>query len=70
MVAIAEKVEIKNVSNSNFWTQEFYDNLDSTETLLNDWKLIQESEEQYNPNNCMSAEEAYSKIKNYINNLK
>lgn len=69
MIAIAKK-QITNTSNINVWVQNFYEDLDSTETLLNDWKLIQESEKEYDPKNCMSAEEAYLKIKNYINNLK
>jgi len=55
----------------NVWNQVFYENdLDSTETLLNDWKLIQEAEKNYNPDNCMSAKEAYYKGLEYINNLK
>ena len=67
MAAIAEREKINNISNINLWNQDFYNN---EETLLNDWKLIQEAEENYNPDNCMSAKEAYYKGLEYINNLK
>jgi hypothetical protein len=70
MVAIAEKQKITHFSNTNLSEEIFYEDMDSTETLLNDWKLIQEAEKDYDPNNCMSAKEAYLKIKKYINNLK
>ena len=70
MAAIAEREKINNISNINVWNQVFYENdLDSTETLLKDLELIKEAEKNYNPDNCMSAKEAYLKIKEYINNL-
>ena len=70
MVAIAERQKTNNISNINIWNQDFYENLDSTETLLNDWKLIQEAELNYNPDNCISAKEAYLKGLEFIKNLK
>ena len=72
MVAIAEKQNVKNISTFNIWVWNFYDEeyLDSPEVLLNDWKLIQEAEKNYDPDKCMSAEEAYLKTSEYINNLK
>jgi len=70
MVAIAEKQKISSTSSVYVWEENFYEDMDSTETLLNDWKLIQEAEKDYDPNNCISAEEAYLKLKKYINNLK
>ena len=70
MVVIAEREKINNISNINVWNQVFYENdLDSTETLLKDLELIKEAEENYNPDNCMSAKEAYYKGLEYINNL-
>jgi len=70
MVVIAEKQKVSHFPNVYIWTESFYEDLDSTETLLKDWELIQESERNYDPNKCMSAEEAYIKGLEYINNLK
>jgi len=67
MVAIAERQKINNISNINIWNQDFYDNLDSIETLKRDLVLIKESEDMWGE---IDAKDAYFEGLKFINNLK
>jgi len=69
MVAIVEKEEVSKI-HFDIWIENFDDYKESPEELERDWKLIQEAEKAYDPKKCMTAEEAYIKIKKYISNLK
>ena len=62
MVAIADLERIASNTDFNTWVD-----LESTEILLNDWKLIQESEKIWGE---YDAKDAYFKGLEYINNLK